>query len=60
MKEEAMTQPSAQQHELALAPAATSPLAPEVEDALIAVRAQLIQEGYPRLAAETSDEQDQQ
>ena len=55
-----MTQPTVRQHELALAPAVTSPLAPEVEDALIALLAQLIQEVYPRLAAETSDEQDQQ
>lgn len=54
-----MTQPTVRQHELALAPAVTSPLAPEVEDALIALLAQLIQGVYPRLAAETSDEQDQ-
>jgi hypothetical protein len=60
MKEEAMTQPTVRQHELALAPAVTSPLAPEVEGVLIALLAQLIRVVYPRLAAETSDEQDQQ
>jgi hypothetical protein len=60
MEEEAMTQPRARQHELALAPAVTSALAPDVEDALIELLAPLIRVVYPRLAAETSDEQNQQ
>ena len=54
-----MTPPTVRQHDLALAPAVTSPLAPDVEDALIALLAQLIQGVYPHLAAETRDEQDQ-